>query len=316
MRTNSTFGVPTPPVLPEPDPGSGIDRLSALFEHFRVRARWIQSGPSCGVLDFPANADSGYLHVLRAGRLTVRHRDGPRAERTIELAEPSLLFYPGPRFHQFHLGDADGVRLTCAALAFPAGGRHPLLSALPPLLRLPLAGLGALEHTLALLFAETERVRCGQRLLADRLFEVLLLQLLRWLLDQPAPRAPNAGLLAGLADPRLARALTAVHEAPGEPWTLDALARHAGMSRTAFAQRFREQVGVTPVRYLADWRLGLAQAELRAGRPLSLVAQKLGYGTPGSLSRLFRRSFGQSPRDWLRGERGDSGGLGFTGPRA
>jgi AraC-like DNA-binding protein len=288
---------------PADPPAQGLDRLSALFERFRVHARWIQSGPSCGVLGFPESAGSGYLHVLREGRLRVRHREGPRDLRSLEIDEPALLFYPGPRSHEFHIAPEDGARLTCAALEFPAGERHPLLKALPPFMVLPLSALDGIGHTLALLFAETERVRCGQRLLADRLFEVLLLQLLRWLLDQPASRAPDTGLLAGLADPRLARALTAMHEAPGDPWSLDALARHAGMSRTAFAQRFREQVGVTPARYLADWRLGLAQVELRAGKPLALVAEQLGYGTPGSLSRLFRRSFGLSPRDWLRGER-------------
>jgi AraC-like DNA-binding protein len=303
MRTESAARATPGAATPSLAPAGGVDRLSALFEHFRVRARWIQSGPACGVLDFPEAAGNGHLHVLREGRLCVRHRDGRRPGRTLEVVAPTLLFYPGPRSHSFHIGPADGVRLTSAALELPGGSRHPLLKALPPLLLLPLARLGAVEHTLALLIAETERVRCGQRLLADRLFEVLLLQLLRWLLDQQPSLAPDVGLLAGLADPRLSRALTAMHEAPGRAWSLEALARHAGMSRSAFAERFRKLVGVTPARYLADWRLALAQAELRAGRPLALVADRLGYGTPGSLSRLFRRSFGQSPREWLRAER-------------
>jgi len=157
-----------------------------------------------------------------------------------------------------------------------------------------------LDAALSLLFAETDRVRCGQRLLADRLFEVVLLQLLRWLLDHPQEAGIQPGLITGLSDPRLARALVAVHESPGAPWSLERMAASAGMSRTAFANAFRDVVGQTPADYLTDWRMALAQARLREGRPLKALAEELGYANASALSRAFAARTGLSPREWLK----------------
>jgi AraC-like DNA-binding protein len=119
----------------------------------------------------------------------------------------------------------------------------------------------------------------------------------------------SAGLLAGLADARLARSLVAVHESPGEPWSLARMAAQAGMSRSAFAARFRAVVGDTPAEYLALWRLGIAQAHLRAGRPVKAIAGELGYANASALSRLFKQKLGASPRQWLD-RHGSTGGAG------
>ena len=152
---------------------------------------------------------------------------------------------------------------------------------------------------LELLFSETEQARCGQRLIADRLFEVVVLQLLRWLLDHPHEAGVRPGFIAGLSDPRLARALVAIHDAPGQTWSLQRMAECAGMSRTAFVNAFRETVGQTPADYLADWRMALARSRLRQGRPIKLLADELGYANPSALSRAFAARVGMSPRDWL-----------------
>ena len=224
------------------------------------------------------------------------------APRRLQVDEPTLLFYPRPLAHTFHNPPAEGSDFVCATLAFEGGASHPLARALPPLVALPLREAPGLEHTLALLFAETEQLRCGHRLLADRLFEVLLIQLLRWLLDHAAACGLPPGLITGLGDPRLARALVALHEQPGQDWTLERMAAQAGMSRSAFAAAFRTAVGQTPADYLADWRLALAQAALRAGRPVKQLAPELGYANPSALSRLFRQRVGCSVRDWLASE--------------
>ena len=107
------------------------------------------------------------------------------------------------------------------------------------------------------------------------------------------------GLMAGLADPALARALTGLHEHPGKAWTLQAMAQQAGMSRSAFAARLKEVVGTTPVDYLIDWRLALAKARLRRGDAVKLIADNLGYANASALSRVFAQRVGMSPRAWL-----------------
>lgn len=278
------------------------DRLSSLLERFKVRARLFHNGPLCGISRFPAQPGRGFLHVMRRGELELRHAPRGGVPRRLRITEPTLLFYPRPLDHVFHNPPEDGSDFVCAELEFDGGGHNPLVRALPPLVVLPLARVEGLEAALQLLFAETERLRCGQRLLADRLFEVVLIQLLRWLVDHPAEAGVQPGLVTGLSDPRLARVLVALHEAPGEAWSLETMAQRAGMSRSAFAARFKAVLGQAPAAYLADWRLTLAQARLRQGEPVKRIADALGYANASALSRLFSQRMGASPRDWLARE--------------
>ncbi|MFT3665435.1 AraC family transcriptional regulator [Piscinibacter sp.] len=279
---------------------SGVDRLSALLERFRVRAHLFHAGPLCGVTHFDARPGRAFLHVLRRGEMAVTHRARSGAPRRLVLNEPTLLFYPRPLAHDFHNAPAEGSDFVCATLDFDGGAQHPLVRALPALLALPIAEVEGIAQTLALLFAETERVRCGQRLLADRLFEVLLLQMLRWLLDHPERGGVSAGLLTGLADARLARALTALHERPDAPWSLEAMAREAGMSRSAFAAAFKAALGCAPGDYLLRWRMSLAQTLLREGASVKTASTALGYASPAAFSRAFTQVVGRSPRAWLQ----------------
>lgn len=240
------------------------------------------------------------MHVLRRGTLEITHAPRSGAPERLSLQEPTLLFYPRPLTHHFHNPPVEGSDFTCAAIEFDGGTNHPIARALPALVALPLNAVEGLEPALALLFAETDRIRCGQRLLADRLFEVVLIQLLRWLLDHAEQTAVRPGLISGLSDPRVARALVAVHEAPGGTWTLERMAHCAGMSRTSFATTFKRIVGQTPADYLLDWRVALAQAGLRDGRPVKLLAAELGYANSSALSRAFAARTGIAPRDWTK----------------
>jgi len=276
-----------------------VDRLSGILARFRVHAQLHHSGMLCGLNHFDAGEGHGFLHVLRRGRLEVSHPGARDVPASIRLDEPTLLLYPRPLTHRFHNPPQEGSDFTCARLCFDGGPENPLARALPPLVALPLTRVPGLELALELLFSETDRVRCGQRLLADRLFEVVVLQLLRWLLDHPQEAGIRPGLIAGLSDPRLARALVAMHDDPGGPWTLERMAERAGMSRTAFATCFRETVGQTPADYLTGWRVALAQSRLREGRPIKILANELGYANPSALSRAFAAKVGMSPRHWL-----------------
>jgi len=127
----------------------------------------------------------------------------------------------------------------------------------------------------------------------------VVLQLLRWLLDHQQEAGIRPGLIAGLSNPRLARVLVAIHEDPGAAWTLERMAERACLSRTAFANTFRDVVGQTPADYLASWRIALAQSRLRQGESIKGLTEELGYTTPSALSRAFTAKVGMSPRDWL-----------------
>ncbi|GAB3550535.1 AraC family transcriptional regulator [Noviherbaspirillum agri] len=277
-----------------------IDRLSALLKRFRVRVNFFHSGRLCGLQKYDSSSGLGFLHVLRRGTMEVTHHGAAGVPTKLVLDEPTLLFYPRPLTHHFHNPPHDGSDFTCAAVEFEGGAANPLACSLPPFIRLRLADVDGLEPALGLLFAETDRMRCGQGLLADRLFEIVLIQLLRWLLDHPEEAGVQPGLITGLSDPRIARALVAIHEVPGDSWTLERLAERAGMSRTSFATVFKKVVGQTPADYLASCRIALAQAGLREGRPIKLLADQLGYANPPALSRAFAAKVGLSPREWLK----------------
>lgn len=285
---------------------ASIDRLSALLERFRVRAALFHTGELCGINRFEERPGRAFLHVLRRGEMEVRHFSRGKVHSSLRMTEPALLFYPRPLYHEFVNPPTEGSDFTCATLDFDGGDRNPIVQSLPPFIHVPLSAIEGLEPALDLLFSEADRVRCGSRLLANRLFEVVLIQLLRWIMDHPDDVGVTPGLVMGLADPRLAKCLVALHQHPEEAWSLARMASVSGMSRSAFAIAFRETVGVTPASYLNDWRFCLAMAMLNAGQPLKRIATELGFSGVSSFSKAFRKRLGMSPSEW--GARGQEGG--------
>ncbi|HPV33162.1 MAG TPA: AraC family transcriptional regulator [Methylotenera sp.] len=264
------------------------DRLEALFNQHALNARMIFSGTLCNTTLFSEDANRGFLHLVRKGKLIVYSP----THAPISIEQPSLLLYPSAVKHQFVFdGDVD---LTCASIDLD-GGSGVLANALPAVLLMPFDGLPTLSSTLSLLMAEAEQHHCGRQAAIDRLFEYLLIQLLRHILDH---QQINIGLLAGLADKRLAKAITAMHNAPSRAWSLESLAQEAGMSRARFAVRFREIVGTTPIENLTQWRIGLAKNLLKQGKPIGLVANEMGYSNAAVFTRAFKAAVGQTPKTW------------------
>lgn len=145
----------------------------------------------------------------------------------------------------------------------------------------------SLRHVVDLIAVELLAPRCGQPALLDRAGDILFIGLLRHLLAHPTT---TGGLLSGLADPRIARAVVAIHSRPKSHWTLEALAEEAGMSRTAFANTFREVMRKTPGKYLSAIRLAIARRAVQSGKGLKTAARDAGYTNPSALSRALSRA--------------------------
>ncbi len=269
------------------------DRLSALLHRFELRSQRVFAGWLQEELAVQPEGHAGHLHLLRRGALRLA---GPQRHRRV-VAEPTLLFVPRPLPHRLEPVSAEGAELVTARVHFGAGDENPLLPSLPALLSVPMAQLPGLEPAQQLLFAEAMARRCGHAAVLDRLVEVLVIQLLRHAM---AEGLVDAGVMAGLADPRLAKAIAALHAEPARAWTLEGMAGVAGMSRARFAAHFVQTVGTPPGDYLTGWRLGLARRLLRRGLPLKQVAAEVGYGSPGAFGRVFQQRMGQTPRDWQR----------------
>lgn len=175
--------------------------------------------------------------------------------------------------------------------------RQPLLlDGLPPLLHL--SGHAPEAAPVSWLLAQLAQemrsdVRVGRAAMLDEMAQLLFVQVLRLHLERP--EAPLRGWLRGLGDRRLAPALQCMHQQPSHAWTLSELARASGMSRTSFAVRFRDVMGMPPLGYLLNWRMSLAERYLDEGTPIGTIADRVGYASESAFSNAFKRAKGQAP---------------------
>ncbi|PTM42319.1 AraC family transcriptional regulator [Bosea sp. 124] len=195
-------------------------------------------------------------------------------------------------------GQADGppdVRLLGGYFVFDSPDASLLLSLLPGMVHI--RGVQRLATLVRLVGEEASGQCAGRDLVLARLIEVLLIEALRATRGQYAP----PGLLQGLADSRVAEALRLMHGDPERSWTVAELARDAGMSRSAFFDRFMRTVGLRPMEYLLAWRMAVAKSLLSAGDvALDEVARRVGYGSASTFSTAFSRHVGQPPGRYAR----------------
>ncbi len=158
----------------------------------------------------------------------------------------------------------------------------------------------ALRWSMERMMQELREPQPGSFLVVQHLAHMLLVQALRAHLAEGLKG--GVGWLFALADEQIGPAINAMHGEPAHPWTLQELAEKVGMSRSAFAQKFKETVGSTPIDYLIRWRMLLAGDRLKnSGDPISAISQSLGYESESAFSTAFKRVMGCSPRQYSRG---------------
>lgn len=199
-------------------------------------------------------------------------------------------------------GGGEVTELVCGRFDFDrqGGAPHPLLSLLPQAIHLKADDqrvAGWLAPTVQLIAQELLRREPGSGAVIVRLCDVLVVQGFRAVVQ-----APGEGWLAALKDKGVARALDALHAEPARDWSADALAKQAGMSRSAFFPRFRELVGEPPASYLVRWRMHLAARALSEdpGPSLGELADRVGYQSEAAFAKAFKRCVGQSPGEYRR----------------
>lgn len=182
--------------------------------------------------------------------------------------------------------------------AFEPNNAFLLLDFLPRMLHVRAADPASanISAVVEIIRREAAAKRPGQSLMFTRLIEVLLVEALR---SAPA-EVIGTGFLAGLRDPQLAASLRGIHTQPAHPWTLEMLARVAGMSRSSFAERFARVVGATPLHYLLQWRLAVAKNLLaRENAAVADTALAVGYESASGFSTAFSRETGRSPKEFM-----------------
>jgi AraC-like DNA-binding protein len=184
--------------------------------------------------------------------------------------------------------------------ALEGGHADILLGALPPIVHLRKeSDKAALRWSIERMREELLEPQPGSLLMAQHLAQMMLVQALRLHLTEGS--STGVGWLFALADPQMRVAIDAMHNDPGEGWTLQKLSERAGMSRSSFALRFKQTVGKAPLDYLTRWRMMLAADKLANTRdPVSVIARSLGYESEAAFSTAFKRVMGRSPRQYGR----------------
>ena len=286
---------------------------STLSSRFEARGRW--------AFRYPPYASHIKLGGVLAGRLRL-DVEGASAPVTLDTGDFYLLTNglpfeassdpPGPRqdgvqLHRDHRGpdgvlrfdgqDPDSGMVVMASGRFTLAGEASelLLRHLPPLIHLRASDPGAqpLVGLLDLLRWETAELRPGATVARTNLAALVLVQALRvHLANAPQPE----GWLGAMADARIGTALSCMHGDIARPWTVERLAQSAGMSRTAFAVRFKALTGSTPLDYLGGWRMTVARSALRHGdEGIARIAERVGYQSETAFSAAFKRENGESP---------------------
>lgn len=265
-------------------------------------------------ISFAASARSWFFHVRR-GSVWVRLENEPAilvtagscigidGRRSFEFAEVSLRAGGSRKFERLETG-ASGADCPLEVLA----GHAPLAS------NLLLASFWATVHVphdhpgpaarwitqladLIVLELLSDQERIERAGILQRLAEIVVIVLVRHMTEETEQL--RTALPTALHDSRIWRALAAFHRAPAAPWTVEGLARVAGMSRTALAVRFQELLGVPPLQCLTSLRMDMAADMLaREDSRVKAIAERVGYSTEAAFNRAFVRQFGLSPGRW------------------
>ena len=200
------------------------------------------------------------------------------------------------------LGTDHETQLVCGHFAYDKEAQHLLIDALPPYIHIKNYGEEAgnwMESTLKVIGNEVGRENMGGDLIALKMSEIIFAQALRTYMENDGSDVP---VLSGLADPAIARALSAVHKNPSFPWSLEKLAQIAGMSRTSFTNRFSRCMTIAPLAYIIRWRMELARQELVSSRtPIIQIAMQVGYNSEAAFSRAFKKFYHKAPATYRRG---------------
>ena len=268
-----------------------MDAITHLFTHFPFRTHVFFKGLLCrtGQFDEP---NKGYLHLIERGRCMVNHNQ----HTPLMIEEPCVLFSPSGCLHSIQ-PLSDDLSVLCIDFDFGEQVCNPLIDGLNRIIPLYLNQDEHLNHITQSIFQEHQATRCGFQAAMQHLSAYLMIQVLRFCLQN---NLLQIGLLRGLTDSRLAPLLINIHQHPEWDWHVDTMAEQACMSRAKFVPYFKEMMKVSPMEYVANWRIQVAQMWLRRGLSVALTAEKVGYSHNAALTRVFVRKLGQTPKEWLQ----------------
>jgi len=272
-----------------------MDELSRVINYVTLSAEVFYSGGLCGIQSI-GGSENGHLHILESGKLTIITSDGHK----VCLDTPSVIFIPGGAEHRIISSESDNAKLICASVKFNTTNCSSLIQSLPQFIYREITSNDPIGITAQWLFDEAFKEMNGRQAMIDKLTDIFLLQILRDVVDQGVVLQ---GVLSAMTHPRLSNVIDAIHAQPEKQWTVESLAVIAALSRSKFAALFKETVGQSPNHYITELRVSIAQNLLQKGKPISIIANEVGYEHGSALARVFRKSLGVSPTEWVNDQK-------------
>lgn len=299
---------------------SRADLLSQMLDLVRLRGELVFSADLTRPWALNFEPGAAYFVVVLEGSLTVDVAAAPSVQAiagdlvmlprgggfglsdggcTTPAHVPDLMAaqFTAERLALHHGGNGARTRVIAGSFHFESTAVPWVVSALPAVIHIEKSGGqtgGWLEGLAHFMMMEAQTVHPGASVMISRLIDVLIIRVIRTWAQTRNPA--DAGWLGALADPRISRALKALHDDPFRKWTVAELAGSVGMSRTSFAERFAALVKEAPASYHNRWRLTLAHGLLRqANARVGDVARRIGYDSEAAFSRAFKAQFGHPP---------------------
>lgn len=272
-----------------------MDDLGKIINHITLSAEVFYSGNLCGIQAI-GGSDSGHLHILESGKLTIITNEGHK----VCLDTPSVIFIPSGTEHKIISSESDQANLICALVKFNASNCSSLIKSLPQFIYYEINSSESIGQTAKWLFDEAFGEQSGRQVMIDKLADIFLLQILR---DVVKSGEVLQGILSAMTHPRLSGVIEAIHQQPEHEWSIEKLAQISALSRSKFAALFKETVGQSPNNYITDLRIAMAKNLLKKGKSINIIANEVGYEHGSALARVFRKSLGVSPTEWVNSQK-------------
>ncbi|WP_324767419.1 AraC family transcriptional regulator [Pokkaliibacter plantistimulans] len=270
---------------------AAADLLSQILAKIRLTGDRVYATTLAGAEPLRLDDNSAHICMLRQGQLQVRHGNEP----ALHIRTGDILLFPHMPSALSITAGSEHTEVVICRFWFDTSSFEAMVFALPWSIHIRQADAAAWsEGILHFMLLEADDIQPGGALMVSRLIDLVVIRILRTWVQQEAA----SGWLKALSDPRVARALKAIHESPGTHWRISTLADIAGMSRSHFCERFNTLVGRPPLRYQNELRLSLARSLLLKGHQrVGEVGFAIGYESEAAFSRAYKAFFGHSPRD-------------------
>ena len=266
------------------------DAYDHIFEGFSFDTELIFSGRHFDIDEF-GEYPTGFAHFIKEGNANIEIK----GMKTIQIRQPSLIFFPKPHLQRILPIDENGVVMVCVHIGFNVSFNHPLIMSFPDVLVIELDKFHPIKAILEVFIDEALSVNIHKKQAAEKLSALILIHMTRYAIEH---QLVHSRLISALSNQKIADALEIIHTHFNTKLTLDSVAKEIGISRSQFAVLFTRILEQTFLDYLSSHRIRIAQKLLQANKSVKVVASEVGFSNSSAFIRKFKEVTGMPPGKW------------------